>query len=196
VELARAKGVPAQIFQADLADPLEVSRLFENASKSFPNLDILILSASVFEAKSPENTDLEVWNRHIAVNLTARFILSMEFIKFRKNTRGTIIHLMDWRHERPEPQHFAYSITQSGIAAMIKVLARSAAPSIRVNGIAMGAILPPDGEPYSEETILRFVPMNRWGKLKEVIDSVDFLLNGPEYITGEILTLDGGRHLV
>ena len=111
------------------------------------------------------------------------------------NQEGRIINILDWRTMRPVGDHFPYTISKAALAALTKSLAYSLAPNITVNGIAFGAILTPaDGG--STEGIIQNVPAKRWATLDEVGATVLFLLDGPAYITGEIIHLDGGRHLV
>ena len=102
---------------------------------------------------------------------------------------------MDWRSFRPGTNHFPYTISKSGLLALTKSLAVSLAPSLTVNGIALGAILPPTDETSINKAIDN-LPIPRWAKMEEVEDTVLFLLTGPEYITGEVIHLDGGRHLI
>ena len=130
------------------------------------------------------------------INLTAPFLISREFAtQLPENAKGRMITLLDWRALRPGADHFAYTITKAGLAAMTRSLAATLAPRITVNGLAMGAILPPsDGG--NTERVLKMVPAGRWADLSEVGQAVLFLLDGPEYITGEIIHLDGGRHLL
>ncbi|MDX9864376.1 MAG: SDR family oxidoreductase, partial [Anaerolineaceae bacterium] len=107
---------------------------------------------------------------------------------------GRIINLLDWRALRPGPDHLPYSISKSALAALTHSLAAALAPQITVNGLALGAVLPPaDGSPA--QNILNKVPSGRWASLEEVNQALIFLLKGPAYITGEILYVDGGRHL-
>jgi pteridine reductase len=103
--------------------------------------------------------------------------------------------MLDWRALRPGPDHFPYTISKAALVAMTRSFASALAPRITVNGIALGAILPPsDGG--DTETPIRDVPAKRWAELDEVWQTVLFLLTGTGYITGEIIHLDGGRHLV
>jgi pteridine reductase len=103
--------------------------------------------------------------------------------------------MLDWRALRPGVDHFPYTISKAGLAALTQATARKLAPNICVNAIALGAILPPEGEKENPD-LLKSVPMQRWASLDEFIQTVIFLLDGPEYITGEVIHLDGGRHLV
>ena len=129
-------------------------------------------------------------------NLTAPFLISQAFaLALPAGMTGRIVNILDWRADRPGKDHFPYTITKSALAAMTKSLAVALAPQIIVNGLALGAILPPSGEAFSNN-ILKNIPVGRWAELDEVSQALLFLLTGPGYITGEIIHLDGGRHLV
>ena len=158
------------------------------------NLFALINNASIFEPGNFLETTYESWQNNFAINLTTPFLLSQSFAKRLGKNKGRIINILDWRALRPGKDHFSYTISKSALASMTKAMAVALAPNIIVNGLALGAILPPsDG---SSESIINSVPAGRWATIKELTDSVLFLLTGPEYITGEIIHLDGGRHLV
>jgi pteridine reductase len=130
------------------------------------------------------------------INLTAPFLLSQAFASaLPPRESGRIINLLDWRALRPGLDHLPYSISKSALAALTYSLAAALAPRITVNGLALGAVLPPsDGS--IDPNILDKVPSGRWADLEEVSQALVFLLNGPAYITGEILHVDGGRHLL
>lgn len=188
-------GRAAWVLQADLNDPAQASGLLEKAF-SFSVVDCLVNNAAIFGSDDVLTTSLEAWEQHLAVNLTAPFLLSQSFARLIPSAReGRILNILDWRALRPGADHFAYTISKAALAAMTRSLAIAFAPRILVNGLAFGAILPPaDGG--DTEGILKSVPAGRWADLREVTQSVVFLLAGPTYITGEILHLDGGRHLV
>ena len=105
------------------------------------------------------------------------------------------MNILDWRALRPGKDHFPYTISKAALSAMTQSLAVALAPGIIVNGLAFGAILPPSDGGETED-ILNDVPVMRWAHLEEVGEALLFLLDGPEYITGEIVHLDGGRHLI
>lgn len=191
----RAQGGQAVAVQADLAVPEEVVRLFDAAARELGEVDLLVNSASVFDPPGPLETELTVWERSLAVNLTAPFLLSQEFARHRHGRPGSIVNMLDWRALRPGPDHFAYTIAKAGLAAMTRSLAQAFAPSIRVNGLALGAILPPSDGSGIGDAQLRRVPAGRIGTVEETVEALLFLLTGPEYLTGEILHLDGGRQL-
>jgi NAD(P)-dependent dehydrogenase (short-subunit alcohol dehydrogenase family) len=188
-------GRQAHLIQADLADPEAVERLIEQAG-ALGTIHGLVNNASIFEPLDWQTTRLEDWNRHLMVNLTAPFLLSQAFASLLPGgMTGRIVNLLDWRALRPGPDHLPYTISKAALAALTQSLAAALAPRITVNGLALGAILPPS-DSSDTSGILRDVPARRWAILAEVDEALLFLLGGPAYLTGEIIHIDGGRHLV
>jgi NAD(P)-dependent dehydrogenase (short-subunit alcohol dehydrogenase family) len=194
-ELSEAHGVRTFALQADLADPHAASRLVDRAVAQLGDIDLLVNSASIFGSSTLQDTDIASWQEHLAVNLTAPFLLSQAFARQRAGRPGAIVNLLDWRALRPGADHLAYTISKAGLAALTWSLAQALAPSIRVNGLALGAILPPPDAANDDIPPSARSPLGRWGTLRETCDALLFLLAGPDFITGEILHLDGGRHL-
>ena len=194
-ELSRKHGVRAVALQADLADAAAVSRLLDRAVERLGEVDLLVNSASVFGSATLANTDVDTWQHHLAVNLTAPFLLSQAFARHRNGRPGAIVNLLDWRALRPGPDHLAYTVSKAGLAALTKSLAQALAPGIRVNGLALGAILPPPDASGEDDRPAAAAPLGRWGTIEETCQALLFLLAGSDFITGEILHLDGGRHL-
>lgn len=190
-----AAGGKAFLLKADLADPVQVSGLIARAREHAP-LFALVNNASVFEPLGWEDTTLEQWNRAMLVNLTAPFLLSQAFARSLEPAEsGRIVNLLDWRALRPGPDHLPYSISNSALAALTHSLAIALGPRITVNALALGAVLPPSsGE--TPKINLKQIPAGRWASLEEVRQALIFLLDGPANITGEIMYIDGGRHLV
>jgi NAD(P)-dependent dehydrogenase (short-subunit alcohol dehydrogenase family) len=192
---AESLGVRARIVQADLSQPAEVERLIAAVFTETP-LYGLINNAAIFPPGGLLETDLTTWQQNLAVNLTAPFLLSQAFIRLHAaGEPGRVINMLDWRALRPGRDHFGYTISKAGLAALTQACAVAGAPQVTVNAIALGAILPPSDGGESE-AILRNVPARRWASIDELEDLCRFLLTGPEYITGEIIHLDGGRHLI
>jgi pteridine reductase len=186
-------GRRAFIFQADLRDSSAAQGLIPQINESTP-LHFLVNSAAIFEPLTFDLTSIRDWEKHLAINLTAPFILSQSFAR-QAEEGARIVNIVDWRALRPGADHFPYTVSKSALAAMTKSLAVALAPKIIVNGLALGAILPPtDGNKNPE--IIKNVPMKRWARIDEVEQALLFLLTSPTYITGEIIHLDGGRHLV
>lgn len=192
---AQALGVQAQVYQADLSDLQQTAALIERAWQDSP-LYALVNSAAIFEPLTWQTTDLPAWQRHLDLNLTAPFLLSQAFARaLPADMDGRIVNILDWRALRPGPDHLPYTISKAGLAALTTALAQALAPRITVNGLALGAVLPPsDGA--TDPGLLKSVPAGRWAQLDEAGQALLFLLDGPAYITGEILHLDGGRHTV
>jgi pteridine reductase len=195
VKVALSHGVRAVAIQADLSRVDQTSGLLEQAVEALGEVTLLINNASIFESLELMETTLEAWQNHLAINLTAPFLLSQSFGRHRTGRPGVIINLLDWRALRPGSDHFPYTISKSGLAAMTRSLAQALAPNIRVNGLALGAILPPPGMDSFSESVIESVPLNRWGTVEEAVEALLFLIAGPDFITGEILHLDGGRQL-
>jgi len=186
-------GRNAWVFKADLGDSSHVQSLIPRINESTP-LYGLVNNAAIFESLSLEQTTLEEWERHMAINLTAPFLLSQAFAKQAK-ADARIVNILDWRALRPAADHFPYTVSKAALAAMTKSLAVALAPRILVNALALGAILPPSDGPMNPD-IVKNIPLKRWANENEIERALLFLLTSPAYITGEIIHVDGGRHLV
>ena len=192
-EEIRKMGRKAWIVQADLSDSSQAETLISSASP-YTSLYALVNSAAIFEPLTLEATSLDQWQRHLQINLTAPFLLSQAFAR-QAGPGARIVNILDWRALRPGADHFPYTISKAALAALTRSLAVALAPNISVNGLALGAILPPaDGNKNPE--IIKNIPLKRWADEGEVEQALLFLLTSPAYITGEILHVDGGRHLI
>jgi NAD(P)-dependent dehydrogenase (short-subunit alcohol dehydrogenase family) len=188
-------GASAAILQANFSYPAEAITAFNQLLDSHSGWYALVNNAAIFEPVKFIDTSLDDWNKHMDINLTIPFLLSQAFARKIGSKQGRIINILDWRALRPGKDHFPYTISKAALAAMTNALANILAPNIQVNALALGAILPPsDGG--SSDGIIQQVPAGRWADLNELNEALMFLLTGPDYITGEIIHLDGGRHLV
>jgi len=191
----QATGRTAHLLQADLSNPRRAAQLVTRAL-TFGPLFALVNNAALFEPLNLTNTNLENWECHLRINLTAPFLLSQAFARtIHPGEEGRIVNILDWRALRPGADHLPYTISKAGLAALTRSLAIALAPHVTVNGLALGAILPPSDQSAAED-ILDQVPSARWANLNELGQALLFLLVGPAYITGEIIHLDGGRHLI
>ena len=194
-EEIEALGRRAWILVSDLLQPAEASKIISRANEFAP-LYALVNSAAIFEPLSPSETTLADWERHLAINLTAPFLLSQAFAKqIPGDERGRIVNILDWRALHPGEDHFPYTISKAALAAMTKSLAVALAPRITVNGLALGAALPPSDGGVGPD-LIKSVPLGRWSEAKEIQQALVFLLAGPAYVTGDIIHVDGGRHLI
>ena len=188
-----AHGVRAVAVQADLANPTEAANLVSRAEEAIGKVDLLVNNAAIFVPIGALDASIEDWQTHLDVNLTAPFLIAQQFARARRGAPGSIVNLLDWRAMRPGADHFPYTISKAALASLTRGLAVSLAPDIRVNGLALGAILPPSDGGTGDPLV--GVPSGRWGTVEEAVEALLFLLAGPEYVTGEILHVDGGRHL-
>jgi NAD(P)-dependent dehydrogenase (short-subunit alcohol dehydrogenase family) len=190
-----AMGQKCWLIQADLNDNFATTQIFTEVNE-FTHVDVLINNASIFKPIKLMGTNIDDWDEHLRVNLTAPFLLTQAFARqYSGKTAGRVINIVDWRALRPGKDHFPYTISKAALVALTKSSALNLSPHIIVNAIALGAILPPENE-EENPNILKPVPMGRWAEMKELLDTIGFLLDGPEYLTGEVVHLDGGRHLV
>jgi len=190
----RAVGAECELIQADFTNPKKACTIFENIF-AHQTIYALVNNASIFLENTLRNVTLEEWQLTQTVNLTMPYLLIQIYANSPFNSSGRIINILDWRALRPGKDHFAYTISKAGLATLTQAAAVALAPAFQVNGLALGAILPPsDGSDAS--SIIKQVPAGRWASLNELTSTFLFLLTSPEYMTGEIIHLDGGRHLV
>ena len=188
-------GRQVWLLQADISTEKGLSGLCENAFALTP-VNSLINNASIFHPGSFLETSLPSWQNHLHINLTSPFLLSHAFARNLGNDSvGSIINLVDWRALRPGKDHFAYTISKAALVAMTQSLALSLAPNISVNAMALGAILPPENEKVDPK-LLEKVPLKRWAELIELHSLLIYLLKRPLSLTGQVIHLDGGRHLL
>ena len=160
-------GRTAHLLQADLSNPRRAAQLVTRAL-TFGPLFALVNNASLYEPLNLTNTNLENWECHLRTNLTAPFLLSQAFAKaIRPSEEGRIVNIQDSRPPRPGAEHLPYTISKAGLAALTRSLAIALAPHVTVNGLALGAILPP-GDQSATDDILDRVPSARWANLKIV----------------------------
>lgn len=157
---------------------------------------VLVNSAGVFPKDHLRDVTLEGWDRTIAVNLRSPVFLTQAFAEaLPDGVDGAVVNVTDWRTERPYPDHFSYTIAKGGLDTFTSAAAEALAPRIRVNGVALGAILPPPGEDSAYlKALASEIPVERVGGTEPVVAAVLFLLRN-HFVTGEILRVNGGAHL-
>lgn len=195
---AHTYGVRAELFSANLADADETKQVIPTAVAHFGQVDILINSAAIFpEEDTFHETDLELWDQLFHINLRAPFLLSQAFAQQLPGGQpGKLINILDARLRRPYPDHFVYRLTKGGLWQMTEMLAHELAPNVTVNGIALGAILPPPGQDqtYLDNLAAKRIPLQRAGSAEIVAQNVLHLLH-QDFLTGIIIPLDGGEFL-
>ena len=194
-EEVKQSGTNAWLVEADLSSEGGLQQLCDYAF-SLTQVNSLINNASIFQNYNFQETSLTTWQEHLLVNMTTPFLLSQYFARqVPSDIAGRIINLVDWRALRPGADHFAYSVTKSALVSMTKSMALALAPKIAVNAIALGAVLPPENE-KPDPDILSKVPLRRWASMAELENLILYMLNSPPSLTGQVIHLDGGRHLI
>lgn len=194
---AGRQGVKAIPVQADLADPQAAGALVRAAEEAFGRLDILVNNAAVFAHTPLGEVTAGAWDAVFAVNLRAPFLLAQAAAPLMaRGGGGRIVNLADVSAERPWPDYIPYCTTKAGVVAITRGLAKALAPDILVNAIAPGTVLWPEGYPdEAKERELRRTPLKRTGTPEDVARAVLFLLQEADFVTGQVLNLDGGRSL-
>lgn len=192
----REAGSPEVVtVSGDLADADACRQVVSDAAAALGSLQVLVNSAAIFEPGTLATTDASNWARHLDINLAAPLWLSQAFAA--QATTGPpstqIVNIVDWRGESHPDGHLAYTISKAGLVALTRLLARELAPSIRVNGIAPGPMLPPPGQPPEYlDRVAQSVALRRPGHPDDIARAVAYLLDAG-YVTGDILHVTGGQ---
>ncbi|MFL5541168.1 MAG: SDR family oxidoreductase [Longimicrobiaceae bacterium] len=191
----RDGGGEAVTVGGDLARAEEVRRVAHAAEGAFGGVDVLVNNASVFPPERLEETDEALWDHTLAVNLRAPFFLIKHLAPTLRARRGVVINLCDLAGLQPWGAYAAHGISKAALAHLTRVAARSLAPEVRVAGIAPGAVLPPESMGQDElDALAKSTPLRRLGSPDDVARALLYLVHA-EYVTGEILVVDGGRML-
>ncbi|HTP44889.1 MAG TPA: 3-oxoacyl-ACP reductase family protein [Candidatus Acidoferrum sp.] len=189
-----AMGQRAFVCQADVSRRADVERMFAAINKQFGRLDILVNNAGMFFAAKFEELTDEQWDRIMNANLKSQFLCAQAAAPLMKRGgRGRIINLSSLGGLLPWPAYTHYCVSKAGVIMLTKCLARALGPEILVNSVAPGTIQFP-GEPPDEDYIKR-VPLHRTGTGDDISDAVIYFATS-DFITGQILAVDGGRALV
>ena len=193
----RALDVPVFLAQADLTDPHAALGLFSVVDESAHPLKVLVNSAATMQRADARTLPLDAWDTTINLNLRAPFLLAQQAeSRMRSAGGGLIVNITDVGAEKSWSGFPAYTVSKAALSSLTKVLARSFAPSVRVNAIAPGLILPADDMPAEEwERLVSRLPLQRPADLSELTSALEFLLKN-EYITGQTITVDGGYSLI
>ena len=193
-ELERA-GVRAIPFEADISDPVQVDAMVAGIEEAFGRLDHLVASASIFEKKAFRELTREQWRRMQEVNCEAQAFLVQRCLPLLDRSDGaSVVLLVDIGGRVPWKGFLHYNVSKAGVDMLVRGLALELAPGIRVNGVAPGAVLYPDWYPEKKRrSHTARIPLGRAGTPEDVAETVHFLVAGPDFITGHIVSVDGGR---
>jgi NAD(P)-dependent dehydrogenase (short-subunit alcohol dehydrogenase family) len=185
---------PAVAIQADVSLRADVARMFAAVEREFGRLDILVNNAGTFFSARFEDLTDEQWDGILNANLKSQFLCAQAAAPIMKRQgRGRIINLSSLGGMLPWPSYTHYCVSKAGVLMLTKCLARALAPEILVNSVAPGTIQFP-GEPPDEDYIRR-VPLHRTGTGDDIADAVAYLATA-DFVTGQIIAVDGGRTLV
>ncbi len=195
-EIAAAGG-RAELLHADLSAEDDALALIERAERRAGPIGVLINNASIFEWDDIACLDEGSFARHMDLNLRTPLTLTQHFAESLAPDRcGAVINMLDSRVLNPTPRHLSYTLSKTGLATATRSLAQALAPQIRVNGIGPGPTLPVVGQtPEQFEQRCQRLPLKRPAALDEICQAVDFLI-GARSVTGQIIALDGGDHLL
>ena len=189
-------GGLAACFDADLTDAAAARSLPERVVQELGRLDVLVNSAAVMHRLTFEETTPEHWDAILNLNLRAVFFCTQGAAPALRASHGKVINLADLAGLEPWAGFAAHSVSKSGVVMLTKVLALSLAPDVTVNAIAPGAVLVPDEYDAEErERLARATPLRRLGSPADVISALLYLLEGGDFVTGEVLVVDGGRRI-
>lgn len=182
--------------QADLLDATAPDTIVDKAVGTFGALDVLINNASTFYPTPIGSIEEGAWSDLIGTNLKAPLFLAQTAAPYLRQRKGSILNLIDIHARHPLPDHPVYSAAKAGLAALTLALAGDLGPEVRVNGIAPGAILWPEGDqdPQAQQTILDQTCLGRTGQPQDIVDCALYLLSAG-YVTGQIIAVDGGRSI-
>ncbi|WP_417513295.1 pteridine reductase [Marinobacter sp.] len=184
---------------ADLSEVADIKCLSHKAAAHWGRLDALVNNASVFYPNpTPEATE-DDWNCIMNTNLKAPFFLLQACLPALRASAGSVVNLIDIYSEKPLPEHPLYCASKAGLAALTRSWAKDLAPEVRVNGVSPGAILWPEGDAAVDagyqSRILDKTPLKRTGTPDDIARTIVFLLTEAPFITGQIISVDGGRSL-
>ena len=197
LRLIREAGGSGEVFQAELTDTDAVERMFSDLETQMKALHILVNNASVFDPGTLEQTTPKLWKTQMDSNAMAPFFVAQRAARLlRLQPQGKIVNLVDVAGETIWPGYLAYSVSKAALIAANRGLAKALAPDIQVNGIAPGPVLFPEHYTQDQKQFaIERTLLKRAGSPRDIVNAIVFLLEN-NYITGEVLHVDGGRHIM
>lgn len=193
----RAKGVACATFSANFAVEAETEKLVGQAGKQLGPLTALINSASLFENDDWRTASRKSWDAHMEINLRAPFLLCQHFARaLPKGAKGAIVNIIDQRVLKPTPQFISYSLSKAGLYWLTTTLAQALAPDIRVNAVGPGPTMRNPRQSQADFDRQRDATILRHGADPEDIAQAVRYLLGADAVTGQMLAVDGGQHLI
>jgi NAD(P)-dependent dehydrogenase (short-subunit alcohol dehydrogenase family) len=190
-----ARGVQGMALQGNITHSGDVDNIVRQVIERFGRLDILVNNASNYYSTPFETLTEEQWDDLVGTNLKGTFLVSKRVgDEMLKAGSGKIINLADWAGFRPYKDYVPYCVAKAGVIALTKALAKTLAPHIQVNAVAPGPVmLPEDFSDHLRQAVVRATPLRRLGTPGDIAQTVVFLVEGSDFITGAIIPVDGGR---
>ena len=187
-------GRKVSLYPADLSDPQGVDELGARVRADHPSLDVLVHNAGLYERVAFESITREQYRTMLAVNLDAPFFLTQALLpSLRAAAQPLVVHLADIGGERAESRYAHYSVSKAALIMLTRALAVELAPHVRVNAVSPGAVaFPGHLDAAAREAILQRIPMGREGSVEDIARVVVFLAREAPYLTGQVVTVDGG----
>ena len=192
----RSRGRRAEAFRADLTDDAQLATLVADVERTLGPIEVLVNSAAQFTRAPFLDTDGSMLDAEWRLNARAPFLLTRAVARGMLERReGVVVNVLDiggalvpWRN------YSAYCMSKAAMQMLTQVLALELAPHVRVNGVAPGTVLPPESLGAQEREQLRArIPLQRFGTAEDVAATVRFLITGPDFVTGQVIAVDGGR---
>ncbi len=191
----RALGVDCLTIRADLTIPEKIDFLFSLVDEMKAPLKVVVNSAAIMPVGRPQELELHDWDAALDLNLRAPFLIAQKAAT-RMKEGGLIVNITDIGSQKAWSRYPSYTVSKAGLESLTRMLARALAPSIRVNAIAPGLVLPSDV--VTEEQwchLVERLPLKRAATLEEITSALEFLIKN-EYITGQTIVVDGGYSLI
>lgn len=188
-------GRQCALVRADLAEPSGCAAVVRAAADTFGRLDVVVNSASTFEARALDSVDAAAWDAVMAVNVRAPHLVVRAATGLLREARGSVVNIVDLSALEPWPSYPDHSVSKAALVHLTKVQARALAPDVRVNAVAPGAVLKPEGDSDEAwERLATAAPLQRTGSPSDVVEAVLYLTRST-FVTGQVLAVDGGRSL-
>jgi pteridine reductase len=199
-ELEKRRPQSVALVQADLLDTARLPGMVDEAAAAFGRLDALVNNASSFYPTPVGEATEHQWNDLIGTNLKAPFFIAQAAFPHLRKTHGCIVNIADIHAERPIKRYPIYSAAKAGLVMLTKSLARELAPEVRVNAIAPGTIMWPEGEAEvsdaQKQEMLARIPLKRSGSPDDIARTALFLIRDATYVNGQVIAVCGGRTVV
>jgi len=191
----RGQGVGSLAVQADVSTHAGVQAILDAATGEFGSVEVLINNASIYGPTPFDELDEADFDRNIAVNLKGPYLGCWLFGRhMQAQGRGKIVNVADWAVERPYVNYAPYFVAKGGVVALTRVMAKELAPAVQVNAVAPGPILmPADFDQETIRAVEQATPLGRIGDPEDIAQTVLYLVEGTDFVTGAVLPVDGGR---